>query len=120
MLPRHLRLKSPQDFQAVRRRGSRWRDPFITLHCLPNGLPHNRFGIVVSRKVGSAVIRNKVKRRLRAAIARWLPRLIGGYDCVLTVQPLTAQAPYTDLEQGLGLGFRQLRLLAATDEEALI
>lgn len=120
MLPRHLRLKHPQDFQTVRRRGSRWRDPLLTLHSLPNSLSHNRFGIVVSRKVGSAVIRNRVKRQLRAAISHWLPRLISGYDCVLTVQPPAAQASYAALEHVLGQGFRQLRLLAPTDEEALI
>src|SRR5689334_17246724 len=113
MLPRRLSLKRPEDFQTVRRRGSRWRDALITLNTLPNDLPHNRFGIVVSKKVGSAVIRNRVKRRVRAALHHWHPLLPNGYDCVIVVQPSAAEASYETLENALGNGFRHLRLLAA-------
>jgi ribonuclease P protein component len=118
MLPRTLRLKRPQDFQTVRRRGSRWRCPLFTLYVLPNGLPHNRFGVVVSKKVGKAVIRNVVKRRVRAAIEHWLPDLASGKDCVLIMTPAAAEAAYQVLEASIENAFRDLRLFAAHDEEA--
>jgi ribonuclease P protein component len=120
MLPRILRLKRPQDFQTVRKRGSRWRDSLFTLYALRNGLPHNRFGIVVSKRVGKAVIRNTVKRRLRSAIWQWLPRLVSGYDVVMVVNPPAAEASYQVLEAALGVGLAHLRLTAAHDEEALV
>jgi ribonuclease P protein component len=113
MLPRHLRLKRPEDFQAVKQRGSRWRDPLLTVNAVKNDLPHNRYGFVVSKRVGSAVVRNQVKRRLRAAIARWHPLLPIGYDCVLIVQPPASGASYQTLEHVIENGLRHLRLLAA-------
>lgn len=47
-----------------------------------NGQPHSRWGFIVSKAVGSAVVRNLVKRRLRAA-ARVLVPEIGGLDVVV-------------------------------------
>lgn len=119
MLPRRLRLTQPHEFQAVRRRGRRWRDMLFTLHTLPNGLEHCRFGFVVSRQVGSAVVRNTVKRRLRAAVRRWLPECVGGYDAVIVAHPAAAQAPYQALEQISGEIFRRAHLIAPSGEEAL-
>jgi ribonuclease P protein component len=120
MLPRALRLKRPQDFQTVRRRGSRWRSPLFSLYTLPNGLTHNRFGIVVSKKVGNAVTRNTVKRRVRAAISNWLPRLLSGNDCVIVMNPPAADTAYQLLEAALENAFRDLRLFAAHDEEVVV
>jgi ribonuclease P protein component len=120
MLPHPLRLKRPQDFQDVRRRGSRWRGPLFTLYILPNGLPHNRFGVVVSKKVGHAVSRNTVKRRVRASVWHWLPRLLGGKDCVIMMNPSAAQASYQMLDAALESAFRDLRLFAAHDEEVVV
>lgn len=113
MLPRHLRLKRPEDFQAVKQRGSRWRDPLLTVNAAKNDLTHNRYGFVVSKKVGSAVVRNQVKRRLRAALAKWHSLLPSGYDCVFIVQPSASGASYEVLEQVIGNGLRHLRLLPA-------
>jgi ribonuclease P protein component len=120
MLPRTLRLKRPQDFQTVRQRGRRWRGPLFTMYSLPNGLTHNRFGIVVSKKVGNAVIRNLVKRRVRAAVSHWLPRLSGGKDCVISMNPPAADTAYQLLEAALENAFRDLRLFTAHDEEVVV
>jgi ribonuclease P protein component len=112
MLFQALRLKRPEDFQTVRRRGKRQCEADFTLYALPNGLAHSRYGIVVSKRIGTAVIRNRVKRRLRAAIARWLPELARGYDCVVVMNPSAAQATYQMLEAVLGHAFQKLHLFA--------
>lgn len=114
MLPRHLRLKSPRDFEALRREGKRWRDVRLALNAGPNSLPHNRFGFVVSGRVGNAVARNKVRRRLRAAARRWLPAVIPGYDIVIIAFPPSADASYRELEDELGLLLRRANLLDRT------
>ncbi len=112
MLPRHLRLRRPEDFSVARQRGKRWHDPLLVLNVLPDGLPHNRFGFVVSRQVGKAAARNLLKRRLRAASRFWLPHLITGYDIVIIARPAASEAPYQELEAVLGKLFGLAGLFA--------
>lgn len=73
MLPVHQRLKSPDDFAASFRAGSRAATTTVVVHVRrpdPQNPPeHTRVGFVVSKKVGGAVVRNRVKRRLRHIVA---------------------------------------------------
>lgn len=111
MLPRHLRLRRPNDFSAARQRGKRWHHPLLVLNVLPDGLPHSRFGFVVSRQVGKAAARNLLKRRLRAACRFWLPHLVTGYDIVIIARPAASEASYQELETVLGRLFGLAGLL---------
>jgi ribonuclease P protein component len=115
MLPRHLRLRRSQDFDTVRREGSRWQGRGLTLNARPNDLPHSRYGFVVSGRVGNAVVRNRIKRRLREAIRGWLPALAGGYDVVLIAHAPAAQASYHELEAETGKLLRRAGILAAVE-----
>lgn len=56
-----------------------------------------RFGFIVSRQVGSAVIRNTVRRRLKAVCAEALPFVRGGASVVIRALPSAAKADYADL-----------------------
>jgi ribonuclease P protein component len=60
-----------------------------------------RVGFVVSKNVGGAVVRNRVKRRLRALTAGLLPTLPAGTDLVVRAQPSAAES--TSAELGLEL-----------------
>lgn len=63
---------------------------------LPNNLAHNRYGFVVSKRVGNAVTRNLVKRRLRE-IMRQLDqaaRLPVGHDYLFIARPVVATVPF--------------------------
>ena len=111
MLPRHLRLIKSQDFHTIRQRGKRWRDGTLTLNVLHNGSSYSRYGFVVSRKVGKAVARNRVKRRLRAATRQWLPNLKTGYDVVIIVHPPISSVSYSELEATLSHLFSRARLI---------
>ena len=64
-----------------------------------NGLPHNRYGFVTSRAVGKAVVRNKVRRRLREAV-RSLP-LKEGWDVVVIARRSAADTTYRELRESL-------------------
>ena len=63
---RALRLRSPADFAAVRAQGRTLHFPSLALGWRAIELPHNQYGFVVGKRVGKAVTRNLVKRRLRA------------------------------------------------------
>lgn len=65
MLQKNLRLKKSKDFLVVARSGKYFKSRSIVLRLRPNKLGGMRFGFIVSRIIGGAVTRNKVKRRLR-------------------------------------------------------
>lgn len=56
-----------------------------------------RFGFIVSRQVGSAVVRNTVRRRLKAVCAQSLPTVRPGSDIVIRALPSAASASFQDL-----------------------
>lgn len=102
MLSRELRLRNPQDFHRAWESGKRWRGRWLTVNVVPNNLPHNRYGFVASKRVGNAVTRNNVKRRLRAAVRQWFPALVDGHDVVIIAHAAAAEAGYHELESELG------------------
>mgnify|MGYP005843041777 CR=1 FL=1 len=98
-LPRELRLRHRRDFDAVFRSGRAYHNDLLVLRSLPNRMSHNRFGFVTSKRLGKAVVRNRVRRRLQEAV-RQLP-LRPGCDVVVSAKAAAAQAGYQSLRQGL-------------------
>jgi len=112
-MERRLRLRAEADFARVRAQGRSWRDRLFTLIVLPNDQPYNRYGFVVSKRVGNAVTRNLVKRRLRE-ILRHLDsagQIRGGYDCLLIVRPVVAGVAFTALGISVEALLRRAALL---------
>lgn len=98
-LPRELRLRSRKDFDAVFQHGRAWNDTLLVLRALPNDLSHSRYGFVTSKRVGGAVVRNRIRRRLRE-IVRELP-LADGYDVVLSAKRAAADADFISLSSAV-------------------
>lgn len=77
---REMRLTRPEQFARLRNEGiAKYAGP-LRVAGAPNGLPHNRLGLAISRRVGSAVRRNRVKRMIREAFRLEQHDLPTGYD----------------------------------------
>ena len=96
MLARELRLTRKADFDAVIAAGRWWVSPFLNLRTFPNGLEFYRFGFSVSKAVGNAVVRNRVKRRLRAVVQT--TEVVSGFDVVVSAKPSSADVSFQRLK----------------------
>jgi ribonuclease P protein component len=99
-LPKTYRLKRRRDFDRVYRFGTRKRAVHLhlvafRLRQMPEG---SLFGISISKKVSKrAVVRNRIKRRLKAALRQLLPRIKGGFWVVLVVRNEATLCDYWQL-----------------------
>jgi ribonuclease P protein component len=126
MLPKRYRLRHRLDVQRVRRRGKIWRHPLAILLALPaeqavnqmdgaadhNRLSETRFAFVASRRVGHAVVRNRAKRVLRAAVQANLGKLEPGWDCVFVAREETPGASYQEVESSVRQLLSRAQILA--------
>jgi ribonuclease P protein component len=86
------RLSRSAEFERVYRQGRSTANRHLVLYAFPNAASDRpRLGLSVSRKVGGAVERNKVKRMLRESFARVEPTLRDGHDVVLVARPSAAE-----------------------------
>jgi ribonuclease P protein component len=86
------RLSRSAEFERVYRQGRSTANRHLVLYAFPNPASERpRLGLSVSRKVGGAVARNKVKRMLRESFARLEPTLRDGHDVVLVARPSAAE-----------------------------
>jgi ribonuclease P protein component len=99
---RNQRLRTPADFRRAREQAPRaWPHPLLVLYVVANDLGHTRVGITVSSRVGKAVVRNRVRRRLREAVRARFDRLAPGVDVLLIARPASARAAWSELSAAL-------------------
>ncbi|MEE1618547.1 ribonuclease P protein component [Brachybacterium sp. J144] len=108
------RLRTGDEFRAVTRGGVRSARSHVVVHLslLPQGTGAPRVGFVVSKKVGNAVIRNRVTRRLREIVRPRLGELPADAAIVVRTLPGIAELPFAELEAevdgALGAASRKL------------
>ena len=105
---RDERIRSSKDYALVYRDGGRIRGKMFTLVVRRNDLGHGRLGVVVSRKVGSAVVRNRVKRRCRDIFRRNKRILPGPLDLVILTRPSIAAASRPEIAESLKEALRKI------------
>jgi ribonuclease P protein component len=82
-----MRLHGAKAFRAVYSRRMRAAAGYLTVYSVPNGLAFNRLGLSVPRAGGTAIRRNRIKRRMREAFRRAQLQLPTGYDLAIRVRP---------------------------------
>ena len=112
---REQRLRKSSDFATAYREGRSFSSRLLVIRPRANGLPHNRYGFVTSRAVGKAVVRNRLRRRLREAV-RSLP-LENGWDVVAIARRSAAEATYAELRASLAALLERAGLLAKLEAD---
>ena len=110
---RHVRLTDPERYQEIFKAGKKVRHPLLGIMALASGLEYARLGLAVSRKVSrKAVIRNKIKRRIREYFRREQARLYP-LDFVVVVYPDAARADPKAFAEALGTLSHKISRLCA-------
>lgn len=97
-LRRGTRLTDSPEFERVYKQGTAYRGKLISVHAFPSDAGGPRLGLSVSKKVGNAVVRNGVKRRLREIFRSHLPGIRSELDFVISARPAASEATYRELE----------------------
>jgi len=120
MLPADQRLRKNADFRLIYKRGRENVHPMAVLYLMRRVGPDaekvgRRIGFVVSKKQGDAVVRNRIKRRLREAVRLRLPELRpGAYDLVFVARGRLKTALWPEIQETVALLLQRARLLTDT------
>jgi len=97
-----MRLSDSPEFERVYRQGTAYRGRHFSVHAFPNEHGTPRLGLSVSRKVGNAVTRNAVRRRLREMFHSCISETSGNLDLVVSARPAAAEATFEELREEFG------------------
>ena len=99
--PREARLVRRGEFDAVYRAGRRRTSSHFTVFFRANALPQSRFGVSIKRALGGAVVRNRIRRRLREIVRCHRREIPAGWDIVIHPKSAVARAPFAALRADL-------------------
>lgn len=104
-------LKKNHEFKRLYNRGKSAASKYVVVYCKKNGRDENRLGITVTTKLGGAVQRNRIRRRLKEIYRINEPNLRRGYDIVLVARRGCIDAPWREFETSVLYLFKKLELL---------
>ena len=112
------RLRKRREFLGVYERGDKIQSTYFVLYMLENGRPHHRLGITVSRKIGRAVVRNRIKRRLREVFRTNKQAIFPHCDLVVNAKRAAARAHNQQIQEDIRKGIlRWKRKSPASERE---
>lgn len=106
-------LRRPADFAALQRGGTSRAHPLLVLRAIRTGLERSRVGYSTGRRLGTAVVRNRIRRRLRAIVRGLSPRIEPGWDVLIVARPGAVEASYEQLAVALERLLRRAGVLRA-------
>lgn len=104
-------VKENGDFRRIYRKGRSAVSGGVVVYCLKNRKGISRLGVTVSTKLGHAVVRNRVRRRLRELYRLHRQEMLPGYDLIVVARVRAVDMPYAKLEKQYLRCLAQLGLL---------
>ena len=98
-------------FRRLYRKGHTCANRYLAIYCRKNGQACNRIGLTVNAKLGCAVRRNRVRRRLRELYRLHRQEMLPGYDLIVVARVRAVDMPYAKLEKQYLRCLAQLGLL---------
>ena len=112
MLSKINRLRKQKDFDHAFKTGRSSFNDILGIKVAKNDLAEQRIGIVINNKVSKkAVIRNRVRRRIREIIRLLLPNLQSGLDFLIICSPIIKDKTYQEIEAAIVSNLKRLRVL---------
>ena len=99
--PRLVMLSKPEDFAALQGEGTVRSHSLLVVRIRRTGLEETRFAMSTGRKLGGAVVRNRVRRRLREALRVMAPSFQPGWDVLIIARPPVLAVDYKTLTASL-------------------
>ena len=110
MLKRRYRLTSSLQIKELQQHGRSWHNRWLVLIKRANDRPESRFAFSVSRRLGSAVVRNRTRRVIRECIRRRLPLIATGWDVLLIARRPAKGAPFSQIDKAVADLMQRSRL----------
>ena len=111
-MKRQYRLNGRSAFRRVWSEGLSVSLSFLVLLYVPNSLETTRFGVAAGKSLGSAVLRNRAKRRIRASLQDIFPRVKPGWDILIIARRQVSKIDYKELNSSLTKLFAKADLLS--------
>lgn len=109
--PKSARVRSGEEFRKALRAGQRIRTPALTVFVSREEGSQSRFGLIVPRRIGNAVTRNRVKRVLRELYRRSRKKIDSESILVVRADPGIATLRYGEIEREFGEALRKAGML---------
>ena len=109
-------VKENYEFRRMYAKGKSGVSSCLVVYYRKNRLGHNRLGVTVSTKLGHAVVRNRIRRRLREIYCLHERQIARGYDLVVVSRVRARTADYHQLEAAFLSACAQLGLLTEGDD----
>lgn len=117
-MQRQYRLAKRQDFSKVYRLGRSAANRQFVIYALPNPQTETiRAGISASKKLGGAVVRNRVRRMIKEIVRHHAQRLVNGYDLIVIVRKPAVDMNYKEMEKSLLHALKRASLLQSGEKK---
>ena len=104
-------VKENYEFRRIYRKGKSAISPQLVIYCQRNRRGHSRLGVSVSTKLGCAVVRNRVRRRIREIYRLNKAKMLPGYDLIVVARVRAVETDYQKLDRTYLRLLEQLDLL---------
>lgn len=104
-------LKLNKEFRRLYYKGGSFVSKEMVLYVLPNGIQQNRLGLTVSKKIGTAVVRNRVRRRLKESYRLLEDKLPTGYDLCFVARNRATEEEFQKIQSSMTFLLKKSGLL---------